>query len=84
MLNLVQYVIVCYVTQCYAVEAVTAQWCNPLTLQPEQLGGVGAEQGGVPPLVHCDKELATSAIPAFGAKNQNFTLTFTNVASSVM
>ena len=30
---------------------VVAQWCNPLTLQPEQLGGVGSMPVRTPPLL---------------------------------
>ena len=30
---------------------VVAQWCNPLTLQPEQSGGVGSKSGRAPPPV---------------------------------
>ena len=33
-------------------EGVVAQWCNPLTLKPEQSGGVGL----IPSLEHHDKE----------------------------
>ena len=29
-------------------ESVVAQWCNPLTLQPEQSGGVGSKPGKAP------------------------------------
>ena len=31
-------------------EGVVALWCNPLTLQPEQSGGVGSKPSRVPPL----------------------------------
>ena len=60
-----------------------AWWCNPLTLQPEQSGGVGSRRSRAPPLERHDEgrgldwRLATSAIPALGAKNRNFTFTFT-------
>ena len=36
-----------------------AQWCNPLTLQPEQSGGVGLKPGRAPPFEHHDKETWT-------------------------
>ena len=36
-------------------EDVVAQWCNPLTLKPEQSGGVGSIPGSTPPLEHHDK-----------------------------
>ena len=36
-------------------EGVVAQWCNPLTLQPEQSGGVGSKPGRAPPLERHDK-----------------------------
>ena len=40
----------------YAVlEGVVAPWCNPLTLQPEQSGGVGSSPGRAPPLERHDK-----------------------------
>ena len=32
-----------------------AQWCNPLTLQPEQSGGVGSRRGRASPLEHHDE-----------------------------
>ena len=32
-----------------------AQWCNPLTLQPEQSGSVGSKPGRTPPLERHDK-----------------------------
>ena len=34
---------------------VVAPWCNPLTLQPEQSGGVGSSPGRTPPLERHDK-----------------------------
>ena len=40
-------------------EGVVAQWCNPLTLQPEQSGGVGWITGGAPPLKCHNKGLQT-------------------------
>ena len=36
-------------------EGVVAPWCNPLTLQPEQSGGVGSSPGRAPPLERHDK-----------------------------
>ena len=36
-------------------KGVVAPWCNPLTLQPEQLGGVGSTPGRTPPLECHDK-----------------------------
>ena len=40
-------------------EGVVAQWCNPLTLQPEQTDGVGSKPGRTPPLESHDKESRT-------------------------
>ena len=40
-------------------EGVVAPWCNPLTLQPEQSGGVGSISGRTPPLERHDKGLRT-------------------------
>ena len=37
------------------LEGVVAQWCNPLTLQPEQSGGVGSSPGRAPLLERHDK-----------------------------
>ena len=37
------------------IEGVVAPWCNPLTLQPEQSGGVGLSPGRAPPLERHDK-----------------------------
>ena len=37
------------------IEGVVALWCNPLTLQPEQSGGVGSNSGRAPPLERHDK-----------------------------
>ena len=36
-------------------EGVVAQWCNPLTLKPEQSGGVGSRGGRASPLERHDK-----------------------------
>ena len=41
------------------IEVVVAPWCNPLTLQPEQSGGVGSNPGRAPPLDRHDKGLQT-------------------------
>ena len=38
---------------------VVAPLCNPLTLQPEQSGGVGSSPGRAPPLERHDKGLWT-------------------------
>ena len=37
------------------IEGVVAPWCNPLTLQPEQSGGVGSSPGRAPSLERNDK-----------------------------
>ena len=37
------------------LEGVVAPWCNPLTLQPEQSGGVGSSPGRAPSLERHDK-----------------------------
>ena len=39
----------------FFIEGVVAQWCNPLTLQPEQSGGVVSIPGRSPPLESHDK-----------------------------
>ena len=41
--------------QMYVIEGVVVPWCNPLTLQPEQSGGVGSNPGRAPPLERHDK-----------------------------
>ena len=41
------------------LEGVVAPWCNPLTLQPEQSGGVGSSPGRAPSLERHDKGLRT-------------------------
>ena len=69
----------------YWFQGVVAQWCNPLTSKPEQSGGVGSKRGRASPFERHDKgsrtRLALSyfcdPIPALGAKNRNFTFTFT-------
>ena len=35
---------------CQLIEDDVAQWCNPLTLQPEQSGGMGSIPGRPTPL----------------------------------
>ena len=37
------------------LEGVVAPWCDPLTLQPEQSGGVSSIPGRTPPLECHDK-----------------------------
>ena len=37
------------------IEGVVAPWCNPLTLQPEQSGGMGSNPGRATPLERHDK-----------------------------
>ena len=60
---------------CFIEDAV-AQWCNPLTLKPEQSGRVGSIPGRTPPLERHDI-CSISAIPALGgAKKCNCTFTF--------
>ena len=61
-------------------QEVVAQWCNPLTLQPEQSGRVGLKPTVAQPLECHDKgvtdsikALATSALLAFRTKSRNFT-----------
>ena len=53
-----------------ASEGVVASWCNPLTLQPEQSGGVVSSPGRTPPLEHHDK-----GSPVLGDEKRNFTFT---------
>ena len=43
----------------HLLEGVVGQWCNPLTLQSEQSGGVGSLPGRTPPLERHDKGLRT-------------------------
>ena len=63
----------------HTFEGFVAQWCNPLTLQPEQSGGVGSILSRTSPLERNDNGSRTrlgpfySAIPAFGAEKRNFT-----------
>ena len=45
-------------------EGIVAQWCNPLTFQPEQSGGVGSIPGRAPPLERHDKGLCVDSINA--------------------
>ena len=65
------------------IDGDVAQWCNPLTLQPEQSDAVGSILGKVPLLERRDKGsrtrsglIATTSIPELGTKNDNFTFTF--------
>ena len=46
-------------------EGVVAQWCNPLTLKPEQSGGVGSIPGRTPPLERHDKGLWTQVVLSY-------------------
>ena len=41
------------------IEGVVAQWCNPLTLEPKQSGGVGSRRDRASPLKRHDKGLGT-------------------------
>ena len=43
----------------HGFESILVQWCNPLTLQPEQSGGVGSKPGRAPPLERHDMWLRT-------------------------
>ena len=43
----------------HVVEGIVAPWCNPLTLQPEQSGGVGSNPGRAPPFERHDKGVRT-------------------------
>ena len=43
-------------------EGVVAQWCNPLTLQSEQSGGVASIPGRAPPLERHDKGSRTRLV----------------------
>ena len=38
---------------------VVVQWCNPMTLQPEQSGGVGSRRDRASPLERHDKRSRT-------------------------
>ena len=61
---------------------VVVQWFSPLTLQPEQAGGVSSIPG---PHHFCimarghrlNQVCSISAIPVLGAENTNFNFTFT-------
>ena len=55
-------------------EGVVAQWCNPLTLQPEQSGGVGSSPGRAPPLERHDKGSADSIRSALFVRSQRLAL----------
>ena len=58
-----------------------APWCNPLTLQPNQSGGMGSIPGRTPPHERLDKGSQTRlgllyfCVPALGTENRNFTFT---------
>ena len=39
-----------------------AQWCNPLTLKPEQSGGMGSSPGRTPSLERHDKGWRTRSV----------------------
>ena len=43
------------ITQLTDIEDVVAQWCNPVTLKPEQSFGVGSMPGRAPSLERHDK-----------------------------
>ena len=45
----------CRMQPIFILQSVVAPWCNPLTLQPEQSGGVGSSPGRAPPLERHDK-----------------------------
>ena len=57
----------------YQLEVVVAQWCNPLTLKSEQLGGVGSIHGRTPPLERHDK----------GSRNRSGLLYFCDPSHSI-
>ena len=67
----------------FGYEGVVAPWCNPLTLQLEQLSGVDSIPGRTPPHERHDKGsgldyvCSISAISALGCEKRNFTFTFT-------
>ena len=46
-------------------EGVVAQWSNPLTLQPEQLGEVGSKRGRARPFERHDKRSRTRSTLSF-------------------
>ena len=47
---------------CCVIEGVVAQWCNSLTLKPEQSGGVGSRRDRASPLERHDKEEVADSI----------------------
>ena len=63
------------------IEGAVPQWCNTLTLQPEQLGGISSIPGKDPPLERHDKGSRNRLVlcyfcdPTFTTKNRNFTFT---------
>ena len=50
----------------FLIEVLVAQWCNPLTLQPEQSGGVGSIPGRAPPLECRDHGRGSSIVKVPG------------------
>ena len=67
------------------VLGVVGQWCNCLTLQPEQSGGVDSRRSRAPPLEFHDKgsqtrlALSSSMIPVLGAKNPQLHLAMLDI-----
>ena len=57
LLNVMVYLLAVFAVNLLAVfaEGVVAQWCNPLTLKPEQSGGVGSNPSRTPSLERHDK-----------------------------
>ena len=49
----------------FECEDVVAEWCNPMTLQSEQSGGVGSIPGRAPTLERRDKGLRTRLAPPY-------------------
>ena len=47
------------------IEGILAQWCNPLTLQPDQLGGQRLIPSMAPPLEHHDERSWTLLAPIY-------------------
>ena len=47
--------IIIHIIDTGGIEGVVAQWCDPLTSQPEQSGGVGSIPGRDPPFERNDK-----------------------------
>ena len=66
------------------VEGVVAPWCNSLTLQPEQSGGVGSIASRTSPLERHDKsrqEIANSVRFALFLRSQCLALKYTTSPS---